>query len=121
MSLHSIPSIHYDLMTVPSERPSVIIADDINRLLWYLHGLEGDRRRGNQGIHDHLGEIQNELCSVADYIHDKDAPAVLPPVQFKDQSVGGRSVVSRVSPREAPPPNPPTVTARRAHGLFPSR
>src|SRR5260370_38587952 len=114
----SIPSIHSDLLTIPSERPSserptserisVIITDDINRLLQYLHGLEGDRQRDNQGVHDHLGEIQNELRDLADYIHEKEAPAFLPPVQHRDQSVGG-SVVSRLSPREAPA-IPPTVT-----------
>ena len=55
----SIPSIRTDLMTIPSERPqskrwsserpSVIITDDSNHLLQYLHGLEGDRQRDNQG------------------------------------------------------------------------
>ena len=125
----SIPSIRSDLMTIPSERPSserapserpsVIITDDINRLLQYLHGLEGDRQRDNQGIHDHLGEIQNELRGLADYIHDKEAPAVLPPVQFKDQSVGGRSVVSRLSPREAPPPIPQALTGKPSPRLVP--
>jgi hypothetical protein len=99
-----------------SERPSVIITDDINRLLQYLRGLEGDRKRDSQGIHDHLGEIQNDL---ADYIHEKKAPAVLPPAQFKDQSVGGSSVVSRPSPREVPPPVPLTVTGKASHGLVP--
>ena len=125
----SIPSIRSDLMTIPSERPpserssserpSVIITDDINRLLQYLHGLEGDRQRDNQGIHDHLGEIQNELRGLADYIHEKEAPAVLPSAQFKDQSVGGSSVVSRPSPREAPPPIPPTVTGKASPWLVP--
>jgi hypothetical protein len=124
----SIPSIRSDLMTIPSERPpserssserpSVIITDDINRLLQYLHGLEGDRQRDNQGIHDHLGEIQNELRGLADYIHEE-APAVLPPAQFKDQSVGGSSVVSRLSPREAPPPIPPIVTGKASPRLVP--
>jgi hypothetical protein len=46
---------------MPSERPSVIITDDINRLLQYIHGLEGERQRDNQGIYNHLGEIQKEL------------------------------------------------------------
>ena len=118
----SIPSIRSDLMTIPSERPpserpaserSVIITDDINRLLQYLHGLEGDRQRDNQGVHDHLGEIQNELRGLADYMHEKEAPAVLPPVQFKDQSVGGDSVIS---PREA---IPPTVTGKASPRLVP--
>jgi hypothetical protein len=102
----------------PSERPSVIITDDINRLLQHLHGLEGDRQRDNQGIHDHLGEIQNELRDLADYIHEKEAPAVLPPIQFKDQSVGG-SVVSRLSPREAPPPIPLPVTGKASPRFVP--
>jgi hypothetical protein len=99
------------------ERPSVIITDDINRLLQYLHGLEGDRQRDNQGVHDHLGKIQNELRGLADYIHEKEAPAVLPPAQFKDQSVGASSVVSRLSHREAPPSVPPTVTDKASPGL----
>ena len=124
----SIPSIRSDLMTIPSrppserpplERPSVIITDDINRLLQYLHGLEGDRQRDNQGVHDHLGEIQNELRGLADYIHEKEAPAVLPPAQFKDQSVGGSSLVSRLSPREAPPSIPPAVTGKASPRLIP--
>src|SRR6266446_2463340 len=112
----SIPSIRSDLMTIPSERPpserppserhSVIITDDINRLLQYLHGLEGDRQRDNQGIHDHLGEIQNELRGLGDYLHEKEAPAVLPPVQ------------RRLSPREAPPILP-TVTERASPRLVP--
>jgi hypothetical protein len=68
----------------------------------FLHRdrLEGDRQRDNQGIHDHLGEkIQNDLHGLACYIHEKEAPAVLPPFQFKDQSESvGRStsVVSRL-------------------------
>ena len=113
-------------MTIPSERPaserstsersSVIITDDINRLLQYLHGLEGDRQRDNQGVHDHLGEIQNELRGLADYIHEKEAPAVLPPVQFKDQSAGGGSVVSQLSPRL---PIPVTVTGKASPRLVP--
>jgi hypothetical protein len=125
----SIPSIRSDLMTIPSERPpsersslggpSVIITDDINCLLQYLHGLEGDRQRDNQGIHDHLGEIQNKLRSLADYMHEKEASAVLPPAQFKNQSVGGSSVVSRPSPCEAPPPIPPTVTSKASPRLSP--
>ena len=113
----STPSIRSDLMTIPSEtseRPSVIITDDINRLLQYLHGLENDRQRDNQGVHDHLGEIQNELRDLADYIHEKEAPTPAPPVELKDQSVGGGSVVSWGSPRGAPdyPPIPHTVTGK---------
>jgi hypothetical protein len=104
-------------MNIPSERPSVIITDDINRFLQYLHGLEGDRQRDNQGIHDHLWEIQNELHGLADYIHEKEAPAVLPPAQFKDQSVGW-SVLFR-SPREAPPPIPSTATVKAGPHLVP--
>ena len=124
----STPSIQSDLITIPSERtpserapserppserPSVIITDDINRLLQYLHGLEGDRQRDNQGVHDHLGEIQNELRNLADYIHEKEAPTpVLPLVQYKDHSVGGSSVISLAEPRGAPqyPEMPLTVT-----------
>jgi len=80
----------------PSERPSVIITDDINRLFRHLHGLEGDRQRDNQGIHDHLREI----------------------VQLKDQSVGEESVVSWRSPRGAPDYSPilPTVTSKVSPG-----
>ena len=106
------PSIRSDLRTKPSEkapterpeseRPSVIITDDINRLLQYLHGLAGDRRRDSQGVHDHLGEIQNGLRDLADYIHEKEPPTALPPFQLKDQSVGEDSVVSRCSPHGAP-------------------
>jgi hypothetical protein len=59
----SVPSIHSNLMTIPSEiapserapseraaseRPSVIITDDVNRLLQYLNGVENDRQRDNQ-------------------------------------------------------------------------
>ncbi len=68
----------------------------------------GDRQHDNQGSHDHLREIQNKLCSLADHIQEKEAPAVLPPIQFKDQSVDGRSVVSRLSPCEVPS----TVTSK---------
>src|ERR1700679_490759 len=108
----------------PSERPSserlsIIITYDINQLLQYLHGLEGDRQRDNQGIHDHLGEIQNELRRLANYIYEKKAPAVLPPAQFKNQSIGGSSIVSRLSPREAPPLIPPTVTVKASPWLVP--
>ena len=123
----SVPSIHSNLMTIPSEmapserapserarsersapeRPSVIITDDVNRLLQYLHGVENDRQRDNQGVHDHLGEIQNELRNLADYLHDKDVP----PMELKDRSVGGSSIVSWREPRGAPdyPSKPPTV------------
>ncbi|KAF8490774.1 hypothetical protein F5888DRAFT_1866659 [Russula emetica] len=113
----SVPSICSDLMTIPSERtPSERPPSERPS---YLHGLAGDRQRDNQGVHDHLGEIQSELRGLADYIHEKEAPAVLPPVQFKDQSVGGKSVVSRLSPREAPPPIPPTVTGKASPRLVP--
>ncbi|KAH9019155.1 hypothetical protein EDB84DRAFT_1625461 [Lactarius hengduanensis] len=100
----------------PSEGPSVIITDDINRLLQYLHGVENDRQRDNQGVHDHLGEIQNELRNLADYMHEKEVPQVvpLPPVHLKDRSIGGSSVVSFGKPRGAPdyPSFPPTVTGK---------
>jgi hypothetical protein len=127
----STPSIRSDLMTIPSEspsserppseRPSVIITDDINRLLQYLHGLENDRQRDNQGVHDHLGEIQNELRDLADYIHEKEAPTAASPVQLKDQSVGGGSVVSWREPRGAPdyPSIPHTVTGKASPRLVP--
>ncbi|KAI9513417.1 hypothetical protein F5148DRAFT_4214 [Russula earlei] len=123
----SVPSIHSDLMTIPSERPpserppSVIITDDINRLLRYLHGLEDDRQRDDQGIHDHLGEIQNELRNLADYLHEKEGPAPLPPIQLKDRSVGGSSVVSLREPRDAPdyPLQPPTVPSKASPRLVP--
>src|SRR5260370_17511353 len=84
----SIPSIHSDLLTIPSERPSserppserpsVIITDDINRLLQYLHGLQGARQRDNQAVHDHLGELQNELLDLAASIHDSKPPSFSP-------------------------------------------
>jgi len=122
----STPSIHSDLMTIPSERPpserpSVIITDDINRLLQYLHGLENDRQRDNQGVHDHLGEIQHELRDLADYIREKEAPAAVPPVQFKDRSVGGSSIISFPEPRGAPeyPSRPPTVTGKASPRIIP--
>jgi hypothetical protein len=108
----TIPSERPPSERSSSERPSIIITDDINRLLQYLHGLEGNRQRDNQGVHNHLREVHNELRGLADYIHEKEAPVVLPPAQFKNQSVGGSSVVSRLSPREAPPPIPPTVTVK---------
>ena len=91
----------------PSERPpsdserSVIITDDINRLLQYLHGLEGDRQRDNQGVHDHLREIQNELHGLRITF-----TRTRRKLQFKDQPVGGGSGVSQPSPHEAPLPFP---------------
>ena len=130
----STPSVQSDLITIPSERsdrvpserppserPSVIITDDINRLLQHLHGLEGDRQRDNQGIHDHLGEIQNELRNLADYIHEKEVPApVLPLIQYKDRSIGGSSVISLAEPRGAPEyPEIPTVTGKASPRLVP--
>ena len=89
----STPSIRSELLTIPSERsstetpserPTVIITDDINRLLQYLHGPENDRQRDSQGVHNHLGEIQNELRDLADYIHEKEPPAT--PLQFSSSS-----------------------------------
>ena len=126
----STPSVQSDLITIPSERserapserPSVIITDDINRLLQHLHGLEGDRQRDNQGIHDHLGEIQNELRNLADYIHEKEVPApVLPLIQYKDRSIGGSSAISLAEPRGAPeyPEILPTVTGKASPRLVP--
>jgi hypothetical protein len=122
----SVPSIHSDWMTIPSERPpserpSVIITDDINRLLQHLHGLENDRQRDNQGIHDHLGEIQNELRNLADYIREKEGPAVVLPVNYKDRSVGGSSVISLPEPRGAPeyPSEPPVVAGKASPRLIP--
>jgi hypothetical protein len=68
-------------------------------------------------MHDHLGEIQNEIRDLADFIQEKEAPtAVLSPVQLKDQSVGGSSVVSWRSPRGAPD-YPPTVTGKASPRL----
>ncbi|KAI9429414.1 hypothetical protein H4582DRAFT_2089273 [Lactarius indigo] len=65
------------------------------------------------GVRDHFGEIQNDLHNLADYMHDKEIPQVVPPppVHLKDCSVGGSSVVSLGGPREAPdhasePPTP---------------
>ncbi|KAH9169356.1 hypothetical protein EDB89DRAFT_1479631 [Lactarius sanguifluus] len=131
----STPSAYSDLLTIPSEvapserapserarserppseGPSVIITDDINRLLQYLHGVENDRQRDNQGVHDHLGEIQNELRNLADCI-EKEVPQVVPPppIHLKDRSIGGSSVVSYGGPRGAPdyPSIPPTVTGK---------
>ena len=122
----SVPSIHSNLVTIPSEmapserarserapseRPSVIITDDVNRLLQYLHGVENDRQRDNQGVHDHLGEIQNELRDLADYIHDKEIPQVVPPDR-KDRSVGGSSIVSLRDPRGAPDYPAPIETGK---------
>ena len=77
----TIPSERPPSERSSSERPSVIITDDINRLLQYLLRLEGDRQRDNQGTHDHIREVLNELRGLADYIHEKEAPAVLPPTQ----------------------------------------
>ncbi|KAH9016464.1 hypothetical protein EDB85DRAFT_2207657 [Lactarius pseudohatsudake] len=110
------PSERAQLERPPSEGPSVIITDDINRLLQYLHCVENDRQRDNQGVHDHLGEIQNELRNLADYMHEKEVPQVVPPppVHLKDRSIGGSSVVSFSKPRGAPdyPSFPPTVTGK---------
>jgi hypothetical protein len=103
-----------------TERPSVIITDDVNRLLQYLNGMENDRQRDNQGVHDHLGDLQNELRNLADYIHNKDIPQPVqpPPLRLKDRSVGGSTVLSFLEPRGAPdyPTKPPTETG--CHGLF---
>ncbi|KAI9441868.1 hypothetical protein H4582DRAFT_2055669 [Lactarius indigo] len=30
----------------------------------YLHGIENDRQHNNQGVHDHLGDIQNEQSPI---------------------------------------------------------
>ncbi|KAH8988723.1 hypothetical protein EDB86DRAFT_3202463 [Lactarius hatsudake] len=138
----STPSAYSDLLTIPSEvapterapserarserppseGPSVIITDDINRLLQYLHGVENDRQRDNQGVHDHLGEIQNELRNLADYMHEKEVPQVVPPppVHLKDRSIEGSSVVSFGGPRGAPdyPSIPPTVTGKASPGVI---
>jgi hypothetical protein len=87
----------------PAERLSIIITDGVNRLLQYLHVLDGVRQRDNQGIHDHLGELQNELHDLADYMRRKEAPEVVPPpVELKGRSVGGSNIVSRREPRGAP-------------------
>ena len=88
----------------PSERLTVIITDDINRLLQYLHRLENDRQCDNQGIYEHLSALQNELHDLADYIYEKAPPTVVPPpiqIKIKDQSVGGESVVSWGSPQRS--------------------
>ena len=97
-----------------SERPSVIITDDVNRLLQYLHGVENDRQRDNEGVHDHLGEIQNELRDLADYIHKEIPQPVQPPMRLKDRSIGGSTVLSFLEPRGAPdyPSKPPTETGK---------
>ncbi|KAH9977815.1 hypothetical protein BGW80DRAFT_1455971 [Lactifluus volemus] len=95
------PSIYSDLAIppegAPSERPSVIVTGDVNRLLQYLHGLEGDRQRDNQGIHDHLGDLQNELPDLADYMREKE-------VLYLDTSVSPRlSVNSSATVRPTAP------------------
>lgn len=63
-----------------------------------------DRQTDNQGIRDHLGEVQNELRDLADYIYEKvvSTPVLPSFVQLEDHSAGRCSVVSWGSPRGAP-------------------
>jgi hypothetical protein len=104
-----------DLRTKSSERPpfgrpSVIITDENNHLQ-YFHGSECDRQGDNQGIHDHLGVIQNEFLDLADYILS--SCSAQGPVCWRSR------VVSRLSPGKAPdhPPIPPTVTGKASPRL----
>ena len=46
-------------------------------------------------------------------------PAVVPLAQFKNQSIGGSSFVSRLSPHKVPPPIPPIVTVKVSLQLVP--
>ena len=60
-----------------------------------------------KAFHDQIrvGEIQSELCGLADFIHEKEVPlaAVLPPTQLRTSPlVGVVLIVSRLSPRVAP-------------------
>jgi hypothetical protein len=70
--------------------------------------------RNNQGVHDHLGEIPNKLCDLADYIHKEILQPVPPPVHLKDRSIGGSSVLSFLEPHRAPdyPTKPPSDTGK---------
>ncbi|KAI9428864.1 hypothetical protein H4582DRAFT_2066326 [Lactarius indigo] len=69
---NTVAPVHSDLLTIPckvalskrapskqtrSERP-------LSKRPRYLHGIENDRQHNNQGVHDHLGDIQNEQSPI---------------------------------------------------------
>ena len=86
-------------MGIDPTRPSFASCSPHLPLLQYLHGLENHRQHDDQGLHDHLGEIQHELRDLADYIREKEVLTVIPPVRFKDHSAGGSSIISLPKPR----------------------
>ena len=105
----SVPSIHSNLMTIPSE----IVPSEQAPSEWAA-SVENDRQRDNQGVHDHLGEIQNELRDLADYIHKEVPQPVQRPMRFKYRSIGGSTVLSFLELCGAPdyPSKPPTETGK---------
>ncbi|KAA1474371.1 hypothetical protein DENSPDRAFT_882747 [Dentipellis sp. KUC8613] len=58
------PSIH-SLETIASQGPREIVTHDVNRLLEFLNRVEGLREEDNQGLHDHLNDIQDDPRDIA--------------------------------------------------------
>ncbi len=112
----SIPSIHSDLDTVPSEppepipstSPSNILTHDINRLLQYLHVIDQARGEENQDLRDNVREIRGLLGDLLDEVRQRgDVP---PPPLHMEQAVGGNSIILS-TPRSMPvePQEPPAT------------
>ncbi|THH04836.1 hypothetical protein EW146_g10071 [Bondarzewia mesenterica] len=119
----NIPSVHSVLETISSEGRSEILTHDVNRLLQYLHELEGNRAQDNEGLHDHMREIERELSDLQDYLRSQEVPEVPPPVPRKDHSVGSGSIIWSIPatpmsprPRLSMPasPRPPIEAAPRS-------
>jgi hypothetical protein len=95
------PSIHDTLETISSRPPSTIVTDDINRLLNYLHEIEGLRGDDNKHLADNIREIKDELMNLSDFLRNQPThvtPVVVdipPPVPHKDRLVKDRSVEDR--------------------------
>ena len=104
------PSIISQLETVPStlsepeRRPSEIFTHDVNRLLEYMHSLDGIRNGQHGDLLAHLDRIEGGVKDLVAAIKEKDKECP-PPVPLKDVSVG-RSTPAPSTPMPAPPSSP---------------
>ncbi|EMD36982.1 hypothetical protein CERSUDRAFT_95250 [Gelatoporia subvermispora B] len=90
------PSIVSQLDTIPSDAPSHIITHDVNRLLQYLHEMNGVRGEELRDISDNLQSVLDAVNDLADDIRQRprEVPDIPPPVPQKDRSVGDSSIMS---------------------------
>ncbi|KZT04943.1 uncharacterized protein LAESUDRAFT_702914 [Laetiporus sulphureus 93-53] len=91
-----VPSIMSDIETIPSQASSHILTHDVNRLLQYLHEIDGQRGAENREIAQDIQDIRRLLEDLRDNQRpiEVQMPETPPPVPMKDRSVGGSNAIS---------------------------